>query len=332
MLDASVIMPSHNRGELLEYSLVYLLNQTVDNYEIILIDDASTDGTDKIISKIKDFTPHQSQAWCGARKSKLRYIKLKHQSGPYVARNIGIKEAKGNIIIFTDSDVLAHPRFVEDHIKIHKRYDKIILQGMVHHIKHPGWFSFRFYFPNAIFFGLFVSQNTSVHRNYMLEVGGFDENLGGLIGFKDIEVGLRLQKIGLKYLYGIRTCMAYHVDKPYGRERLTEYFHKNYERGYSAACFVAKHGKLAENIARTKRTLFFSKFYNTEAWVENESTLKTIERMIDSPLIPLFPFWRKVAKYHYRAKGIKKANKRQTSDHPVKSLRSNGASRHQTID
>ena len=328
MLDASVIMPSHNRGELLEYSLVYLLNQTIDNYEIILIDDASTDGTDKIISKIKDFTPKQSQAWYGARKSKLRYIKLKHQSGPYVARNIGIKEAKGDIIIFTDSDVLAHPRFVEDHIKIHKRHDKIILQGMVHHVKHPGWFSFRFYFPNAIFFGLFVSQNTSVRKKYMLDVEGFDENLGGLIGFKDIEVGLRLQKIGLKYLYGIRTCMAYHVDKPYGRERLTEYFQKNYERGYSAACFVAKHGKLAENIARTKRTLFFSKFYNTEAWVENESTLKTIERMIDSPLIPLFPFWRKVVKYHYRAKGIKKANKRQTSDHPVKSLRSNGASRH----
>jgi glycosyltransferase involved in cell wall biosynthesis len=311
MLEASVIIPSYNRGEFLKYSLSYILNQTTDNYEVILIDDASTDGTDKIISNIKNFTPHQSQSWCGARISKLRYIRLKYHRGPYAARNIGIKKAKGNIIIFIDSDVLVHPHFVEDHINTHSRHDRIILQGMVHHIDHPGWYNFRFYFPNAIFFGLFVSQNTSVRKNYLLEVGGFDESLGGPIGFKDIELGLRLQKIGLKFLHGIKICKAYHVDKPYGRERLSEFFQKNYMRGYSAAYFVAKHGVEAEGIARTGRTLFFSRLFNTQSWVENESTMKTLERLIDSPIIPLFPFWRKVARYHYRAKGIREALREQ---------------------
>ncbi|OYD17119.1 hypothetical protein CH333_01920 [candidate division WOR-3 bacterium JGI_Cruoil_03_44_89] len=307
MVDASVIIPSHNRRELLEYSLAYILNQSVDNYEVILIDDASTDGTHNLIENLKYFTPHQSNSWCGARISKLRYIRLEKQSGPYVARNIGIRKAKGDIIIFMDSDVLVHPRFVEEHISIHKRRDKTILQGMVHHIKHPGWYNFKFSFPNAIFFGLFVSQNTSVRKKYLLEVSGFDESLGGHIGFKDIELGLRLQKKGLKFLYGIRTCRAYHVDKPYGRVRLSEYVQKNYERGYSAAYFVAKHGTEAERIARTGRTLFFSRFFNTQSWVEKESTMGTLERLVDSPIIPLFPFWRKVVKYHYRAKGIRKA-------------------------
>lgn len=295
MVEASVIIPSHNRRELLEYSLAYILNQSVDNYEVILIDDASEDGTHNLIENLK------------LKIENLRYIRLEKQSGPYVARNIGIREAKGDIIIFIDSDVLTHPRFVEEHISIHKRHDKIILQGMVHHIKHPGWYNFKFSFPNAIFFGLFVSQNTSVRKKYLIEVSGFDESLGGHIGFKDIELGLRLQKKGLKFLYGIRTCRAYHVDKPYGRVRLSEYVQKNYERGYSAAYFVAKHGAEAERIARTGRTLFFSRFFNTQSWVEKESTMGTLGRLVDSPIIPLFPFWRKVVKYHYRAKGIRKA-------------------------
>ncbi len=309
MVEASVIIPSHNRRELLEYSLGYILDQTADNYEVILIDDASTDGTNTIISNIKNFTPHRSQAWCGARKSKLRYIKLNHRSGPYVARNIGIEEANGNVIIFIDSDVLVSPHLVEDHINIHRKYDKIILQGMVHHIPHPGWYNFKFFLPNAIFFGLFVSQNTSVRKEYLIEAGGFDENMGGLIGFKDIELGLRLQKMGLRFLYGIRTCRAYHVDKAYGRERLVEFLQKNYERGYSAACFVAKHGKEAEKIARIGRTLLFSRVFNTDRWIERESTMRVLENLVDSPIIPLFPFWRKIARYHYRAKGIKKALK-----------------------
>ncbi len=293
MLEASVIIPTHNRREFLEYCLSYILNQTADDYEVIVIDDASVDGTDKVIAKYK------------MQDAKLRYIRLEKQSGPYVARNIGIRKAKGEIIIFVDSDVLAHSRFVEDHIKIQKKHDKIILQGMVHHIKHPGFYNFRFSFPNAIFWGLLVSQNTSVKKKYLLEVDGFDEDMGGPIGFKDIELGLRLQKLGLKFLYGIRTCRAYHIDKPYGRERLFEFFQKNYERGYSAACFVKKHGKEAERIARTKRTLFFSRIFNTGKWVESETTMRTLMRLIDSPITPLFPFWRKVARYHYRAKGIK---------------------------
>ncbi len=295
MVDATVILPSRNREELLRYSLAYILNQSWENYEVIVIDDASTDRTQEMVSKFKK------------ENSRLRYIRLESRSGPYVARNIGLKQAKGDLIIFIDSDVLAHPQFVEDHIRIHRRHDRIILQGMVHHLRHPGWYKFRLYYPNALFFGLFVSQNTSVPKKYLLRVDGFDENLGGPIGFKDIELGLRLNKIGLRFLYGIQCCRAYHIDMPYGRERLKEYFHKNYERGYSAGCFVIKHGEVAERIARTKRTLFFSRLFNTHGWVENHSTLKTIERMIDSPLIPLFPFWRKVTKYHYRAKGIKKA-------------------------
>ncbi|MEA3431877.1 MAG: glycosyltransferase family 2 protein, partial [candidate division WOR-3 bacterium] len=145
MVEASVIIPSHNRRELLEYSLAHILNQTTDNYEVILIDDASTDGTHNLIGNWK------------LEIGNLRYIRLERQSGPYVARNIGIREAKGDIIIFIDSDVLVHSRFVEDHTKIHKRYDKIILQGMVHHTRVPSLATFKFFFPNAFCFRTFIT-------------------------------------------------------------------------------------------------------------------------------------------------------------------------------
>ncbi len=238
------------------------------------------------------------------QNANLKYIKLDKQSGPYVARNIGVQKANGDVIIFIDSDVLVYPKFIEDHISIHKRDKNLVVQGMVRHIKSPKRSNFKFFFPNALCIGTFITQNVSVRKEWLIKVGLFDTSLGGKIGFKDVELGVRLKKLGLKWVYGLRSCKVYHIDGPESKENLKIFFNKNFERGKSAYFFVKKHGKLAEKFAHIRKAIFISNFFQTKSWAEKESTMRYLENTRDSPILPLFPLLRMLVKYHYRAKGI----------------------------
>ncbi len=87
----SIIVPIHNFGDYFYKCLDFLISQTLTNIEIIIIDDCSEDDILFYISKyIED--------------SRIKYIKLKQQSGPGGARNKGIEIACGNYIAFCDSD------------------------------------------------------------------------------------------------------------------------------------------------------------------------------------------------------------------------------------
>lgn len=86
----SIIIPTYNRERLINRSLYSVLNQTYKNIEIIVIDDCSTDNTQKVVHNIKT--------------KRIRYIKLEKKKGAAYARNLGIKISKGKYIAFQDSD------------------------------------------------------------------------------------------------------------------------------------------------------------------------------------------------------------------------------------
>ena len=87
----SVIIPTYNRKHSLKEALVAVLEQWTKNYEVIVIDDGSTDGTVQLLQEMKK-----------AYKN-LRFFTQPNQ-GPAAARNLGISHAKGQIIAFTDDD------------------------------------------------------------------------------------------------------------------------------------------------------------------------------------------------------------------------------------
>src|SRR5437868_2002167 len=89
----SVVIPTYNSASFLSQSIESVLQQTYDNFEVIVIDDGSTDNTEAVLSDYKDA---------------IHYIK-KNNGGPSGARNLGIAEAKGEFIAFQDSDDLWLP-------------------------------------------------------------------------------------------------------------------------------------------------------------------------------------------------------------------------------
>lgn len=86
----SVIIPTFNRAPLLTRSIKSVLDQTYQDFEIIIVDDASIDNTEEVVRSIGD--------------PRIRYLKHKKNLGGSAARNTGIKTARGEFIAFQDSD------------------------------------------------------------------------------------------------------------------------------------------------------------------------------------------------------------------------------------
>ena len=79
----SIVIPTYNRARFLGRSVRSVLNQTYKNFEVIVVDDASTDDTAEIIKTFKD--------------DRIRYIRHDANAGGAAARNTGIKASRGNM-------------------------------------------------------------------------------------------------------------------------------------------------------------------------------------------------------------------------------------------
>lgn len=98
----SVIMPVYNAEKTIERAILSIINQTYNNIELILINDGSTDGTESIIKKYIE----------KENKIDIQYYFQKN-SGPSIAKNLGIDMAKGEYILFVDSDDTISENYIE---------------------------------------------------------------------------------------------------------------------------------------------------------------------------------------------------------------------------
>ncbi|MBO7105488.1 MAG: glycosyltransferase family 2 protein [Fibrobacter sp.] len=99
----SIIMPSYNTGRFIAESIRSVLAQTYTNWELIIVDDASTDNTDEVVA------PYCHPREGGDLPSKIHYLKNSQNSGAAVSRNRALREARGKWIAFLDSDDLWTP-------------------------------------------------------------------------------------------------------------------------------------------------------------------------------------------------------------------------------
>lgn len=106
----SIIMPSYNTAKYIAESIQSVLNQSYINWELIIVDDCSTDNTDDVVKPYLNDT-------------RISYLKNGKNSGAAVSRNRALREAKGKWIAFLDSDDLWLPEKLEKQIAFMKNND-----------------------------------------------------------------------------------------------------------------------------------------------------------------------------------------------------------------
>lgn len=172
----SVIIPTYNCASMIAECLDSVLNQTFKDFEVIVIDDGSTDDTERVIAPYKN---------------RITYIRQVNQ-GAAAARNRGIKEARGDYIAFLDSDDLWFPDKLEKQILFlaqHPEYDMICGNGVffgggekdgkpvitrkrVATIKKEG-----LTLKNIYLKGLIYPSTMLVKKSVLDDIGGFDSSL-----------------------------------------------------------------------------------------------------------------------------------------------------------
>jgi glycosyltransferase involved in cell wall biosynthesis len=153
MVSISVVTPVYNSEKIIEkfyFNLIKSLKKTRQTFEIILVNDCSTDGSKKIIQKI-------------IRKD-TKLINLKKNIGQHHALLKGLKEAKGNTIITLDSDMQDDPNYIKKNYLEHIKSKKIQMISLKKDKNLRNVFSLIFWNILGIFFFRFIHTNPS---NYL---------------------------------------------------------------------------------------------------------------------------------------------------------------------
>lgn len=243
-LDVSVVIPTYNGKEVLQKTLKGILCQTYprEGYEVIVVDDGSTDGTEALFGGGSRFDVQDLRF--------LRYVRLAENRGRAVARNVGIQRARGKVVIFLDGDNVPGRELVRAHRALHREEERTVGVGnislcedalksrfgrfwngrYVGHRKGVCWDDLPFYFPGT--------GNGSVKRKHLLETGGFDEGFQHY-GGEDEELWYRLcVKGGLRNVF-VREAVSWHMDRGFSYQRMLDRM-KVYGR-FAAPIILQKH-------------------------------------------------------------------------------------------
>lgn len=221
----SIIVPAYNAEATLDECLKACLDQSYGNTEVIIVDDGSTDGTAKI-----------------AQSYELRYLRQQN-AGPAAARNCGAKEARGDIIAYTDSDCAAAKDWIERLVEgfedgvvaVGGTYgianESSLLATMIHHeieARHQG------FGEEVDFLGSF---NVAYRKAEFEAAGGFDETFRDASG-EDNDLAYRLADQGGALRFQ-RSAVVVH----YHPDSLWPYLRTQMAHGYWRMKLYAKHPK-----------------------------------------------------------------------------------------
>jgi glycosyltransferase involved in cell wall biosynthesis len=184
----SVVIPTYNRAHLIGRSIRSVLSQTYQDFEIIVVDDASTDNTEEVLRSLGN--------------ERIRYIRQEQNKGANAARNTGIKAGRGKYIAFQDSDDIWLPDKLEKQMNVFKTALPNV--GVVYTGCIRVFGNNIYYFPSSqitkkdgdihqqLLIRNFVgTQSIMAPREYLEKVGMFDENFPRL---QDWELVIRLSK------------------------------------------------------------------------------------------------------------------------------------------
>lgn len=193
----SIVLPTYNRAHIVSRALQSVLNQTYHDFEIIVVDDGSTDNTEEIIRNV------------ACKDSRVKYFRNNKNKGPSGARNVGINLAKGEFIAFQDDDVEWYPNKLEKQLNLLQTLQEtfaVVYSGFYKIIDEEKiYIPSRNIYPkegnvhNSLLKGNFIdTPSILVRKAALLYVGLFDENLPML---EDWDLVIRLsEKYQFKFI------------------------------------------------------------------------------------------------------------------------------------
>jgi glycosyltransferase involved in cell wall biosynthesis len=233
----SIVIPTYNRQPILEKCLRALENQRltdriVENYEVVVVDDGSTDGT---------------LAWLSSHQAEFPHVVAYEQNhqGPSAARNLGVQQANGDTIIFIDSDLVVTEQFLQSHATALAteekalNSDRLFTYGAVINtcnFENPTAEPYKITDFSAAYF---ATGNVAIAKKWLEQAGLFDTRFQ-LYGWEDLELGVRLKELGLK-LVKCPDAVGYHWHPPFTLEQIPKLIDQEIQRGRMGVLFYEKH-------------------------------------------------------------------------------------------
>lgn len=219
----SIVIPTYNRLRQLERVLLGLENQTCpgDEFEVLVVSDGSNDGTEFYLQAAKP-------------SFHLRTFNQPNQ-GAAAARNLGIAQAAGDIVLFIDDDVFPVPALIEEHLRFHALYGDcaVVIGPMLAppDFKLSPWVRWeadrlaeqyqdmvtRRWAPTP---RQFYTGNSSIARHHLIESGGFDPYFRRA---EDVELAYRLAARGLKFFFNPHAAGYHYAERSFAAWLATPY-------------------------------------------------------------------------------------------------------------
>lgn len=210
----TVVIPTFDRADVLARCLRDLLSQIRANpdWRILVVDDGSHDGTPQVIADAQKCLPQQ-----------VRSLRQENR-GPAAARNLGLREARTDLVLFLGDDIIAAPDLLNEHILSHRAYPREAVSVLGYVTWSPeikvtpfmrwlenGGPQFRYHQisdPDNVPWTYLYTANFSFKRRFLLENGLFDEEFP-FAAYEDSDLARRLAARGMRMVYNPR-AIGYH--------------------------------------------------------------------------------------------------------------------------
>ena len=223
----SIIIPTYNRLPILQKCLQAMEAQDFTQpYEIVVVDDGSTDGTVEFLQSHPHEFPH------------VRLFQQNHE-GAAIARNTGIDVAQGDTIVFIDSDLVVTPVFLSSHAKALVGSDRAFTYGRVINTANFDDPTSEPLKVTDLSNAFFATGNVAIAKHWLIEAGKFDTSFRQY-GWEDLELGVRLKNLGLK-LIKCPDAVGYHWHPAFTIEQLPRLVDVEAQRGRMGVVFYQKH-------------------------------------------------------------------------------------------
>ncbi|MGB1621617.1 MAG: glycosyltransferase family 2 protein [Synechococcus sp.] len=232
----SVVIPTYNRLPILEKCLRALeaqqLDPALDGFEVVLVDDGSTDGTVGWIQQQADHFPH------------VRLVQQEH-GGPAEGRNRGVHHARGDVIVFIDSDLVVTESFLASHARAlrrswQQRGDRLCFTyGAVVNTANFEQPSQERHKLRDLSWAYFATGNVAIDREVLEASGLFDTGFR-LYGWEDLELGERLRRMGVE-LVRCPQAVGYHWHPALRLDQIPDLVRVERERAKMGLVFYRKH-------------------------------------------------------------------------------------------